>query len=213
MKENMKKKASLDFYLILATAGVLFVISAICIYSMFYFKMAQVQQMAPLVKAAYMENMNTIISPFLIVLILLLGICVPKRLLPANWLLLFTVLLAVASLGVSFVYGIKMGLVVVLIVSLVLQFVVLIMALGGSEWLNFTRKGYWVRTGSSLLHMGMILFVLDLFFYQHQGLHLILFWVTTGTVVLGMTFCFYADSVVGLVKKVTGSCRTWPGRQ
>ncbi len=204
MKESMKKKASLDFYLILATAGVLFVISAICIYSMFYFKMAQVQEMAPMVKAAYMENMNTIISPFLIILILLLGICVPKRLLPANWLLLFTVLLAVSSLGISFMYGIKMGLVVVLLISLVLQFVVLVMALAGSERLNFTRKGYWVRTGSSLLHMGMILFVLDLFFYQHQTLHLILFWVTTGTVVAGMTFCFYADNVVGLVRKVTG---------
>jgi hypothetical protein len=200
----MKKKGSLDYYLILATAGVLFAISAICIYSMFYFKLAQVQQLEPAIKAAYMATMNTIISPFLIVLILLLGICVPKRLLPANWLLRFTALLAVVTLAVSFVQGIKMGLVVVLVTSLVLQFIVLIMVVAGSERLNFTRKGYWVRAGSSLLHMGMILFVLDLFFYRHQALHLILFWVTTGTTVLGMTFCFYADSVLGLVKKVTG---------
>ncbi len=198
----MKKKTSLDFYLILATAAVLFVISAICIYSMFYFKMAQVQEMAPLVKAAYMAKMNAVTAPFLIVLILLLGICIPKRLLPGRWLLRFTALLAAAALAVSFLKGIMMGLVVVLVTSLVLQFVVFILALAGSEWLNFTRKGYWVRVGSSLLHMGLILFVLDLFFYQHQTLHLILFWVTTGTVVLGMIFCFYAESVVGLVKKL-----------
>ena len=206
MEGTSKKKGSLDFYLILATVAVLFVISAICIYSMFYFKMAQVQQMEPTIKAAYMSKMNTVISPFLIILILLLGICVPKRLLPAQWLIRFTVLLAIVAVVVSIVYGIKMGLVVVLGAALVLQIIVLMMALVGSERLNFTKKGYWVRVGSSLLHLGMILFVLDLFFYQQQALHLVLFWVTTGATVLGMTFCFYADSVVGLFKKnISGS--------
>ncbi len=197
----MKKKGSLDFYLILATVAVLFVISAICIYSMFYFKLAQVQQMEPAIKAAYMSKMNTVISPFLIILILLLGICVPKRLLPTQWLVRFTVLLGVVALAVSFFQGIKMGLVVVLAAALVLQIIVLVLVVIGSERLNFTKKGYWVRVGSSLLHMGMILFVLDLFFYRQQTLHLILFWVTTGATVLGMTFCFYADSVVGLFRR------------
>jgi hypothetical protein len=197
----MKKKGSLDFYLILATVAVLFVISAICIYSMFYFKLAQVQQMEPAIKAAYMSKMNTVISPFLIILILLLGICVPKRLLPTQWLVRFTVLLGVVALAVSFFQGIKMGLVVVLAAALVLQIIVLVLVVIGSERLNFTKKGYWVRVGSSLLHMGMILFVLDLFFYRQQALHLILFWVTTGATVLGMTFCFYADSVVGLFRR------------
>ncbi|MBW1791398.1 MAG: hypothetical protein JRJ14_03890 [Deltaproteobacteria bacterium] len=197
----MKKKGSLDFYLILATVAVLFVISAICIYSMFYFKLAQVQQMEPAIKAAYMSKMNTVISPFLIILILLLGICVPKRLLPTQWLVRFTALLGVVALAVSFFQGIKMGLVVVLAAALVLQIIVLVLVVIGSERLNFTKKGYWVRVGSSLLHMGMILFVLDLFFYRQQALHLILFWVTTGATVLGMTFCFYADSVVGLFRR------------
>lgn len=197
----MKKKGSLDFYLILATVAVLFAISAICIYSMFYFKLAQVQQMEPAIKAAYMSKMNTVISPFLIILILLLGICVPKRLLLTQWLVRFTVLLGVVALAVSFFQGIKMGLVVVLAAALVLQIIVLVLVVIGSERLNFTKKGYWVRVGSSLLHMGMILFVLDLFFYRQQALHLILFWVTTGATVLGMTFCFYADSVVGLFRR------------
>jgi hypothetical protein len=201
MEANMKKKGSLDYYLILATVAVLFAISIICIYSMFYFKLAQVQQMEPAIKVAYMSKMNTVISPFLIILILLLGICVPKRLLPTRWLVRSTVLLAGVALAVSFFQGIKMGLVVVLAAALILQVVVLILALVGSERLNFTKKGYWVRVGSSLLHLGMILFVLDLFFYKQQALHLILFWVTTVTTVLGMTFCFYADSVVGLFRK------------
>lgn len=201
MEANMKKKGSLDYYLILATVAVLFAISIICIYSMFYFKLAQVQQMEPAIKAAYMSKMNTVISPFLIILILLLGICVPKRLLPTRWLIRSSVLLAVGALAVSVFQGIKMGLVVVLAAALILQIVVLIMALVGSERLNFTKKGYWVRVGSSLLHLGIILFVLDLFFYKQQALHLVLFWVTTVATVLGMIFCFYADSVVGLFRR------------
>ena len=78
----MKRKSSYDYYLILATTAVLFIISVLCIYGMFYFKLAQVQQMAPAIKIEYMSRMNTMISPFLIGLILLLGICVPNRLLP-----------------------------------------------------------------------------------------------------------------------------------
>ena len=73
-------KHSYDYYLILATTVVLFIISAICIWAMFFFKMAQIQQMAPAVKVGYLEYMNSVVAPFVICLILLLGICVPKRL-------------------------------------------------------------------------------------------------------------------------------------
>jgi len=53
--------------------------------------------------------------------------------------------------------------------------------------------------GSSLIHLGLILFVFDLFFYEKQSLHLFLFWVTTGATVIGMIFCFYAETVVKLI--------------
>jgi hypothetical protein len=198
----MKKKGSLDFYLVLATAVMLFVISAICIYGMFYFKLAQIQQLVPAEKVAYMNRMNRVIAPFIIALILLLGICVPKRLLPAAWLNRFAIVLALIAGGVSLWFGIKAGLVLVLAASLMLQLVVLTLAVGGSQLLYFEKSGYWVRLGSSLIHLGMILFVLDLCFYQHQSLHLILFWVTTGAVVLGMIFCFYSQSVVQLIRSI-----------
>lgn len=197
----MQRKSSYDFYLILATTIVLFIISALCIYGMFYFRIAQLQQMPAVVKVGYLNQMNTIISPFLIVLILLLGICVPKRLLPTAWLNRFTIVLFVFALVVSLGWGIKMGLIVVLIASLVLQLVVLVMVLGGSQNLHFERKGYWVRLGSSLLHLGLILFILDLFFYEKQTLHLVLFWIMTAATVTGMLFCFYADTLHRLIRR------------
>ena len=96
-----------------------------------------------------------------------------------------------------------MSLVLVLVVSLALQVVVLVMACAGSTELNFEKKGYWVRVGSSLLHLGLIVFVLDFFFYRYLTLHLVLFWITTISLSLGMVFCFYAESFSRLLQKKT----------
>lgn len=200
-KRDMKGKSSYDFYLILATTLVLFVISLISIYGMFYFKFAQIQQMSPAVKMAYMNRMNGFVSPFVIGLILLLGICVPKRLLPTAWVNRLTVLLGGSAVLTWLAAGGKASLFVILGASLVLQLTVLVLALGGSQALHFHKKGYWVRLGSSLIHLGLILFVLDLLLYERKTLHLFLFWVTTSTSVAGMTFCFYAEAVAGLLRR------------
>ncbi len=202
--DSIRKRASYDFYLILATVAVLFAISAICIYGMFFFKFAQVHEMAPAVKAAYMMGMNRIMAPFLILLLLLLGVCVPKRLLPTQWLNRFAVLIGFAAMGVSLWQGVVAGLLVILVASLFLQAAVLVLALIGSEALHFEKKGYWVRVGSSLIHLGLILFVLDLFLFRYQTLHLILFWVTTIATVAGLLASFYAENVVNGVRRIRG---------
>jgi hypothetical protein len=199
----MRGKSTYDFYLILATTVVLFIISVICIYGMFYFKLAQVNQLAAVAKVNYMNSMNSVLAPFLIALIVLLGICVPKRLLPTVWLNRFSVMLVVFSIVAGILGDVKLSLVLVLAVSLVLQIVVLIMACAGSTELNFEKKGYWVRVGSSLLHLGLIVFVLDFFFYRFLTLHLVLFWITTVSLFLGMVFCFYAESFSRLLQKKT----------
>jgi hypothetical protein len=198
----LKKKGALDYYLILATVVVLFIISAICIYGMFSFKLARIHQLAPAAKLVYMERMNSVTAPFIIALIVLLGVCVPKRLLSARWLGRFAAALALVAGTVSLWLGVKAGLVVVLAASLQLQLVVLVLAAVGSQALHFERSGYWVRLGSSLVHLGIILFVLDLFFYRYPLLHLVLFWVTTAAVVLGMLFCFYAQGVIALIRHI-----------
>lgn len=193
------KKNSYDFFLILATVVVLAIISGICVYGMFYFKLAQLQNMAPAVKGAYMERMNQIVSPFIIILIVILAICVPKRLLPTRWLNRFAVLLLLLIGAVAWVWGVVMALEVALCVTLALQIVVLVLALTGNQRLNFEKKGYWLRVGSSCMHLGLILFILDLFFYKQQTLHLALFWVTTVATVLGMIGCFYSPYLAEIV--------------
>jgi hypothetical protein len=209
----MAKKGSYDFYLILATTVALALISLICVWAMFYFKLAGIHLLEAAGKAAWQERMNAIVSPFIIALLVLLGICVPKRLLPVAWLNRFALLLLVGTLLLGWRFGIRTGLLVILGAALLLQLVVLVLALAGRDYLNFTKKGYWARVGSSLVHLGVVLFVLDLFFYRLPALHLLLFWVTTAATVSGMTCCFYAESIAQLLSRgISGSLRETQGR-
>ncbi len=195
----MVKKGSYDFYLILATTVVLAAISLICVGAMFQFKAQAIHTLPPEAKVAWQEGMNNLVAPFLIALLVLLGICVPKRLLPTRWLHRFAALLLVTAGLTGWQFGIKIGLLVILCAALGLQLVVLALALAGSERVNFTKKGYWGRVGSSLVHLGLVLFVLDIFFYRLPALHLLLFWVTTVATTSGMICCFYAEGIVRLL--------------
>ena len=133
----MKLKNSYDFYLILATTIVLFAICLISIYGMFYFKFAQIHQMAPAVKILYMNRMNTIIAPFVVCLILLLGICVPKRLLPTSWLNRVTLLLLAGAILTWLGWGGRASLFFILAASFILQAAVFLLAVSGSKNLHF----------------------------------------------------------------------------
>jgi len=197
-----ERKSSYDYKLIVATTVVLGIISVICVSAMFYFKMAAIHHLEPTAQWAYQNMMNGIVAPFIVALILLLGICVPKRLLPTAWLHRFTGGLLLAAGLTILLAGLHAGLLLVLFASLALQAVVLVLALAGSAALNFETKNYWVRLGSSLVHLGLILFVLDLYYHRHHTLHLVLFWITTGSVVLGMLFCFYAEQVAALGRRL-----------
>lgn len=197
----MANKNSYDFYLILATTVVLAAISLICVGAMFQFKAAAIHTLPTATKVAWQEGMNNLVAPFLIALLVLLGICVPKRLLPTVWLNRFAALLIVAAMLTGYRFGVKSGLLVILCVALGLQLAVLLLALLGSERVNFTTKSYWGRIGSSLVHLGLVLFVLDLFFYRLPGLHLLLFWVTTAATTGGMICCFYAE---GIARRLSG---------
>jgi hypothetical protein len=195
----MAKKGSYDFQLILATTVVLAAISLICVWAMFHFKLAGIHLLEPAGKMAWQERMNTIIAPFIIALLVLLSICVPKRLLPVAWLNRFAAALLLATLPVGWWFGVKTGLLLMLGAALLLQLVVLVLALAGSDFLHFTKKGYWARVGSSLVHLGLVLFVLDLYFHRQPALHLLLFWVTTAATTGGMICCFYAEGIARLL--------------
>jgi len=93
------RRFNYDFILILITAGILFLISILCIGGMFYFKWAELQNVTPAIKMTFQEQMNSLLAPFLVALLLTLGLCIPKRLFSPRRLYAFIILLGLTGLG------------------------------------------------------------------------------------------------------------------
>jgi hypothetical protein len=185
-----------DFVLVLATVGVLFLISLLCVGGMFYFKWADLQSLGPMAEVAYQGRMNRLLAPLLVALLLVLGICVPKRLIPSRWLHAFVILLVLAALGVTLIWGWQNALLLVLLVSAALQAVVLFLIALGRR-LNFHCEGYWNRLGSSVTHLGLVLFCLDFLLLGYPSFHLGLFWSSVVCLFAGIVLSFYAEGLAG----------------
>ena len=194
------RRFNYDFVLILATVGILFLISLLCIGGMFYFKWAELQNVAPAIKIAFQEQMNNLLAPFLVALLLTLGLCIPNRLFPSRWLYAFIIMLGLTCLGSALVWGWREALLWMLVISAALQAIVLILVVLGWR-LKFLCEGYWNRLGSSLVHLGLILFCLDFFFLSHRDLHLGLFWVSAICIFIGMIVTFYAEGMMEWLRR------------
>jgi hypothetical protein len=198
------RRFSYDFILILITVGILFLISLLCIGAMFYFKWAELQNVAPVIKIAFQEKMNNLLIPSLLSLLLTLALCVPRRLLPRRWLYFFIVLLSLTCLGSALVWGWRNALLWLLVVSALLQMVVLILTISGRR-IKFLYEGYCSCLGSCLIHLGLIIFCLDLFLLSYWNIHLIIFWISATCIFIGMILAFYAKGITKGIHKLKKS--------
>ena len=71
----------------------------------------------------------------------------------------------------------------------------MVLTLVGAE-LHFEQKGYWIKVGSSLIHLGFILFVLDFIVIQYTRLHLYIFWLSTIALSGGCFISFYVPDLM-----------------
>jgi hypothetical protein len=189
------KRYNSDFILILVTVVIMFFISMLCIGGMFYFKWAELQNVVPAIKIAYQEQMNGLLAPFLLALLLTLGLCIPRRLFPQHRLYAFIILLGLTGLGAALVWGWREALLWMLIISAALQTVVLILAASGRQ-LKFLCEGYWNRVGSSSVHLGLVLFCLDFFLLDRWNVHLVIFWISAVCIFIGTVITFYAEDMM-----------------
>ncbi len=194
------RRFNYDFILILVTVVILFLISILCIGGMFYFKWAELQNVAPAIKMAFQEQMNSLLAPFLVALLLTLGLCIPKRLFPPRWLYAFIILLGLTGLGSALVWGWREALLWMLVISAALQAMVLILVVSGRR-LKFLCEGYWNRLGSSLVHLGLVLFCLDFFLLSRWDMHLVIFWISAICIFIGMIVTFYAEGMMKWLRR------------
>ncbi len=144
--------------------------------------------------ASYVSVMNAIAAPQILALVVVMGLCVPKRLFSRR--LLIGVSLAMVAAGV--VAGVATsslgrGLAVYLGLAAAIQVAVVVMTVAGVRGPSYLTAGRLTKTGSGLLHLGFIVFGIVIVALQDSSLMLPVFSASALLVTLGTAMAFYAD--------------------
>ncbi len=143
----------------------------------------------------YLADMNLALAPMAVALVVVLGLCIPKRLFSGTALLMMmgSMLFAGAVLGA--ILGVQLGLSFLLAVAILLQTVVIALTLFGSRRLVFENQSFYVQIGSAFLHMGLVIFVFNLILLADSVNHIPVFWVAATFISLGMIAVFYSEEL------------------
>ncbi|MBW6518934.1 MAG: hypothetical protein K0A89_10595 [ANME-2 cluster archaeon] len=210
LKLKMKPR-TYDFSMMLLTTAVLAIIGLVCLYGIGYYTYTTETTPGwtetPLY-GDYIDSMNQYIYPFVVLLLVVLGLCIPKRIVPRQSLLASGTGILAVTLLIALVTDIGSSLAFLLAVSIVVQTAVMVLTMLGRSGLTYEREGYFVQTGSSMLHLGTVVFVLDFVSFRTSDLHLSIFWVATILITVGTVLSFYpgeAGRVARLLRPGNGS--------
>lgn len=143
--------------------------------------------------AAYVSLMNAVAAPIVAAIVVVLGLCVPKRLFERRTLL-------AASAGLVAI-GVVAGLVgrslstamgVYLLAAALLQVVVVVLTFARGGGVSYLTEGRGRRLGSALLHLGFIVFCLVVVSLQESPLMMPVFLVSALLLAGGSAMSFYA---------------------
>lgn len=177
-----------DITLTLLTSVTLAAFGILCLFGMFHYKYASTGPSWSI--AAYQMMMNRLAAPLTILLILWLVLCIPKRLFSRKALAAYSAAVVGLSVAAYPLLGLAAALSIALLLSSALQMLILLLVVLGAN-LRFSRRGLAVRLGSSLIHLGFVLFVLDLVMLRESAWHIPLFWVGTVLMTGGCALTFY----------------------
>ena len=145
--------------------------------------------------SSYVATMNGIAAPLIVGLVVVMGLCVPKRLFARRALLWVSV--AMAAVGV--VAGLLLrdlgeGLAIYLLLAAAIQLAVVVMTVAGVRGPTYLTEGRLTKAGSGLLHLGFIIFAIVVVALQKSPMMLPVFWVSAVLVTGGTALSFYASS-------------------
>jgi len=160
--------------------------------------------------AAYITSMNSYLFPMLVGLIVVLGLCIPRRIFTRRALLAAsgamlgaTAILAGAGAWVSGsgVSGLTMAWRFLLGSAALIQLAVIVLTAIRSPRVRYLQEGFLLRMGSALLHLGFIVLVAVFVTGIGEGRQLEVFWVATGLIMLGMVVSFYSGEISGIQRR------------
>ena len=144
--------------------------------------------------AAYIDAMNTIAAPQLMALVVVMGLCVPKRLLSRRALLVVSLLMVVAGMVAGIVTGsLATGVAVYLALAALIQVAVVALTAAGAKGPSYLTEGRLTKLGSGLLHLGFIVFGIVVAVLQRSPFMEPVFWTSTVLMTVGTAMSFYAD--------------------
>lgn len=138
--------------------------------------------------------MNAIAAPQVVAIVVVMGLCVPKRLFDRTALVVVSGAMLVVGLGAWAITGsIATGLAVYLALAALIQAAVVVLTVAGARGPSYLTEGRLVKTGSGLLHQGIIGFAFVVVALQRSSFMLPAFWTATALTVGGTFLAFYAD--------------------
>ncbi|MDP2232218.1 MAG: hypothetical protein Q8K89_01165 [Actinomycetota bacterium] len=151
---------------------------------------------------SFIATMNSIAAPQIVLLVIVMGLCVPKRLFSRVGLMAVSAGMLVAGLAVgALTRSMATGLAAYLALAGLIQVAVVVMTVAGIRGPSYMTEGRLTKTGSGLLHLGFIVFAFVVVALQNSTFMLPVFWVATVFTVLGCLLSFYADAFA--VKRFT----------
>ncbi|MBW6470464.1 MAG: hypothetical protein K0A90_04500 [Methanosarcinaceae archaeon] len=194
-----------DYYLILATSFALLLIGIVCVFGVWYTYDLYTENpnwQSTIQYPEYISMMNMYVYPFVLVLLLSLGLCIPKRIVPRTKLIKATGIILLLTLIALFIGGIELGMSFILLMSIAVQAVVFVLTIMKSGSLTFEREGHLIQIGSSLLHLGTVLFIFDFASMRDSVYHIPIFWVVTLLIGIGTFMSFYPSEISKLGRKI-----------
>jgi len=194
------KPRNYDYYLIIITTLILFGIGAVSLYGITYYNYLAVdaQWTQTVQYSQYIDQMNSYIYPFLVLLLILLGLCIPKRLFDQDMMIKTSALILGITIILTIYSGIETGLGFILVVMTAVQAIVLILTIKKSRTIRFEKEGYVVRLGSSLLHLGVVILIFNFVNFQDSPYHLLIFWSGMVLITSGNILSFYPEKITSL---------------
>lgn len=189
-------RPSWDFLLVLLTVGALGALGAQSLFGTLYAwwayrTMPTWEQTGGY--AAFVDVMNAVAAPLVVLLVVVMGLCVPKRLFRRRTLLVASALMIAAGLGAGLLArSLAVGLGVYLAAAALVQVAVVVLTLAGARGLGYLSQGRIVKAGSGLLHLGFIVFAIVVVALQNHSAMLPVFALASVLLVGGSVMAFYA---------------------
>ncbi len=190
-----------DYYLIILTTLILFGIGIVCVYGIAYYNYLAVNPdwTGSVQYSLYIDDMNSYLYPFLVLLLISLGLCIPKRLFEQDILIKFSAFTMGVTFALTLLSGIEIGLGFILAVMTGVQGIVLVLTFAKSKAIRFEKEGYIARLGSSLLHLGLVILIFNFASLRENPLHISIFWIGMVLVSAGNIFSFYPDRIASIL--------------